>query len=230
MRAPTLALLLLAAVVAVCTVAVAVAAADAEPSCDGSSPSDPDSCSSGGSPVAAQAQFDPYLPAPLLDPASAAPRVMHMWTTPLLVSQPKLRDAATFNRVLSKRALEAFEHISKREAKAALAAGAAAAAPGGTGTGTGDAAARGDSAEGQNERFFRWQQEQHSRGLKAEVAYLKLAASPEFKVRFASAHTVRPSSRCTVPHNSGITASLITPHRIAPCVVLMRCVCVCVLV
>lgn len=151
-----------------------IAHESASSSCEFESSSS-DSCTNSGSVgsasvASAVSQFDPHAPIPIED-FGEAPRLTHLWTTPLFVSQPKLRDASNFNRILSNRALAAFEYIRKREEKKALAASKSA----------DHSAARGDSDAGFNERFFQWQQEQHALGSKAETAYQKLTASQEFK-------------------------------------------------
>ena len=64
------------------------------------------------------AAYDPYRPvAPLsTDAAAEPPRIQHMWTTPLFITQPRFRDVAAFNRALSQRALDAFEALLARDA------------------------------------------------------------------------------------------------------------------
>lgn len=97
---------------------------------------------------------DPYTPTPstVIRPSSNT-QLMHMWTTPLFIARPKMRDIATFNEALSQRAIDAFNSI----ATDALA--------------TASDIYRGDDAQGINEKFFQWQREQHELGLKAERQY-----------------------------------------------------------
>jgi len=149
------------------------AAASSNVCADGSMASD-DSCT----PAAA---YDSYRPAATLgtDAAAEPPRIQHMWTTPLFITQPRFRDVAAFNRALSQRALDAFEALLARDA---------ADSNNKIGTSSSSATAndpsqlhRGDSAAGANERFFAWQRDQHALGSRAEPAYLELVRSSEWR-------------------------------------------------
>ena len=164
---PCLLLLLLALYSGVCSV---VGTCDAAASSDGS-----DSCT--GSPLTPSPalSFDPYAPiVPAgVDAASAAePKLWHMWTTPLFLARPKLRNVAAFNRAISQRALAAFEQRRIVHAKEAAAVSADSSSN----------RSRGDSRSSLNELFFAWQADQNALPVsRQDAAYRSLTDNTEFK-------------------------------------------------
>lgn len=122
-----------------------------------------DSVSTGVASCTLSGGFDPHAPSTATsttsEPSSSSnPKLMHLWTTPIFIAQPNLRDTITFNRALSQRATTAFRLIQARVT--ALAASSSEHST--------SSSHRGDHANGVNEQFFQWQREQHALGTKAE--------------------------------------------------------------
>jgi hypothetical protein len=94
---------------------------------------------------------------------SVGMEMMHLWTTPVLIVRPELRELELFNRRLSGLALEAFQHVADHSPQGIT----------------------GSSADGLNERFFAWQKEQfqhasQSDGRSVSEQYAALVNNGEF--------------------------------------------------
>lgn len=170
--------------------------AAATDTCDAAVPSDSgDSCA--GSPLtpstSATLSFNPYAPIlPVGSDPTAAPKLWHMWTTPLFVARPKLRDVAAFNRAISQRALQAFE--TRRDVLAKEAAALSSASAASDGADSASARSHGDSRSSLNELFFAWQADQNALPpARQDGAYRALTDNAEFKTLRAmfAAHTVQ---------------------------------------